>query len=44
MCAVPVSGLYKDQLNKRSLVEIQNLIKDYIPTGVLLHSNVAMAH
>ena len=41
MCAVPMSGLFKDQLNKRSLVEIQNLIKDYVPTGLLLRCHLA---
>lgn len=33
MCAVPIDGLFKDQIERRSLIEIQNLIKNSIPTG-----------
>ncbi|KAK9807265.1 hypothetical protein WJX73_005302 [Symbiochloris irregularis] len=39
MCAVPVDGLFKDQIERKSLVQIQNLIKKYIPTGRHEHKN-----
>lgn len=37
MAAIPIEGLYKDDLTDRKKVEIQQLIKERIPTGFSQH-------
>jgi len=40
MAAIPIQGLYKDMLTNEQKVQIQQKIKDRIPTGFNSHKNV----
>ena len=33
MCAIKIDGLYKEDLSKKNKLEIQKLIKKYVPLG-----------